>query len=209
MSRPALPRASSAMSGFFFCGSIDDPVAYASASRTNPNSSVDHSTISSPMRERCSCVSVAANSASATKSRSETASSEFWNVAAEPELGRDERGIERQARAGERARAERRACRLGRGNPANGRRRGPTPRSARAGGARAAPAARAASGCKPGSETSVASRARRSSTSCNAVDPCRSARGLRAARRAGGRARPGRCGCGRCAAWRRSRPRSP
>ena len=27
MSRPALPRASSAMSGFFFCGSIDDPVA--------------------------------------------------------------------------------------------------------------------------------------------------------------------------------------
>ena len=39
MSRPALPRASSAMSGFFFCGSIDEPVLYASARRRNPNSS--------------------------------------------------------------------------------------------------------------------------------------------------------------------------
>ena len=37
--RPALPRASSAMSGFFFCGSIDEPVLYASARRRNPNSS--------------------------------------------------------------------------------------------------------------------------------------------------------------------------
>ena len=27
MSRPALPRASSATSGFFFCGMIDEPVA--------------------------------------------------------------------------------------------------------------------------------------------------------------------------------------
>ena len=58
ISRPALPRASSAMSGFFFCGSIDEPVEYASARRRKPNSSVDHSTISSPRRERCTCVSV-------------------------------------------------------------------------------------------------------------------------------------------------------
>ena len=50
--RPALPRASSAMSGFFFCGSIDDPVLYASASRRKPNSSLDQSTISSPRREQ-------------------------------------------------------------------------------------------------------------------------------------------------------------
>ena len=56
MSRPALPRASSAMSGFFFCGSIDEPVLYASARRRKPNSSLDHSTISSPRRERCTCV---------------------------------------------------------------------------------------------------------------------------------------------------------
>ena len=96
------------MSGFFFCGSIDDPVAYASASRTKPNSSVDHSTISSPMRERCTCVSAATKSASATKSRSPTASSELSNDRGELELGRDRRRVERQARTGERARAERR-----------------------------------------------------------------------------------------------------
>ncbi len=44
-----------------------------------PNSSLDQSTTSSPMRERCTWLSAAANSASATKSRSETASSEFSN----------------------------------------------------------------------------------------------------------------------------------
>ena len=33
MRRPALPRASSAMSGFFFCGMIDDPVEKASSQR--------------------------------------------------------------------------------------------------------------------------------------------------------------------------------
>ena len=36
MRRPALPRASSATSGFFFCGSIDEPVPYASARRHEP-----------------------------------------------------------------------------------------------------------------------------------------------------------------------------
>ena len=108
MSRPALPRASSAMSGFFFCGSIDEPVAYASARRMKPNSSVDHSTISSPRRDRCTWVSAATNSASATKSRSETASSEFSNGRAKLERGRDRRRVERQARTRERARAERR-----------------------------------------------------------------------------------------------------
>ena len=34
MRRPALPRASSATSGFFFCGMIDDPVEYESSSVT-------------------------------------------------------------------------------------------------------------------------------------------------------------------------------
>ena len=72
------------MSGFFFCGSIDDPVAKASGSFMKPNSSLDQSTISSPMRERCTWVSAAAKSASATKSRSETASSEFSNRCAKP-----------------------------------------------------------------------------------------------------------------------------
>ena len=34
MSRPVLPRVSSATSGFFFCGMIDDPVDQASAKVT-------------------------------------------------------------------------------------------------------------------------------------------------------------------------------
>ena len=45
--------------------------------RQKPNSSVDHSTISSPRRERCTPSSARSKSASATKSRSDTASSEF------------------------------------------------------------------------------------------------------------------------------------
>jgi hypothetical protein len=49
---PALPRASSATSGFSFCGIIDDPVAAASGRFAKPNSAVAHSTISSPIRER-------------------------------------------------------------------------------------------------------------------------------------------------------------
>ena len=58
MSRPALPRASSAMSGFFFCGSIDEPVLYASARRRKPNSSLrpQHDLLAEPrqvhLRER-------------------------------------------------------------------------------------------------------------------------------------------------------------
>ena len=86
MTRPALPRTSSATSGFFFCGIIDDPVANASGSRRNPNSLDDHSTISSPRRDRCTWASAAANTASATKSRSETASSEFSNRRANPSV---------------------------------------------------------------------------------------------------------------------------
>ena len=50
---PALPRASSATSGFSFCGMIDEPVPLSSASRANPNSLVVHNTSSSPIRDRC------------------------------------------------------------------------------------------------------------------------------------------------------------
>ena len=49
---PALPRESSATSGFRFCGIIDDPVAASSGRRANPNSDDDQSTSSSPIRER-------------------------------------------------------------------------------------------------------------------------------------------------------------
>ena len=51
--RPILPRVSSAKSGFFFCGMIDEPVAKLSESVTKPNSVVDHKMISSHRRDRC------------------------------------------------------------------------------------------------------------------------------------------------------------
>src|SRR2546430_15258361 len=73
ISRPLLPRASSAMSGFFFCGMIDDPVANASSSSTQPNSGVAQSTISSPNRDRGTPTSAATKRNPATKSPSETA----------------------------------------------------------------------------------------------------------------------------------------
>ena len=49
--RGAFARRSSAASGFFFWGIIDDPVAHASASRRTPNSSDAHRTTSSARRE--------------------------------------------------------------------------------------------------------------------------------------------------------------
>ena len=51
--RGALARSSSAASGFFFWGMIDEPLVHASGSSTKPNSSVDHRTSSAPRRERC------------------------------------------------------------------------------------------------------------------------------------------------------------
>ena len=44
---------SSAKSGFFFWGMMDDPVENASDNVMNPNSEVDHNTISSARRDRC------------------------------------------------------------------------------------------------------------------------------------------------------------
>ncbi len=51
--RGAFARRSSAASGFFFCGMIDEPLDHASLRVTNPNSSLAHSTISAPRRLRC------------------------------------------------------------------------------------------------------------------------------------------------------------
>ena len=51
--RGALARSSSAASGFFFWGMIDEPLVHASGSSTKPNSCEDHSTSSAPRRERC------------------------------------------------------------------------------------------------------------------------------------------------------------
>ena len=74
MTRPLLPRASSATSAFFFCGISDDPVAWLSGRLANPNSALDQSTSSSPRREQWTMVSAQAAVISTAKSRSATAS---------------------------------------------------------------------------------------------------------------------------------------
>ena len=51
--RGALPRSSSAASGFFFWGMMLEPEAKESGSSQKPNSWLDQSTISEPSRERC------------------------------------------------------------------------------------------------------------------------------------------------------------
>ena len=77
MMRPVLARTSSAASGLRFCGMIDEPVVKRSDSSAKPASGDVQITISSAKRDRCMEVMAAAASASSTKSRSETASSEF------------------------------------------------------------------------------------------------------------------------------------
>ena len=84
MSRPALPRASSATSGFFFCGMIDEPVEKESSSVTKPNSCVFHTMISSPMRERSTPVCAQTKENSATTSRAAVPSIEFSTIPAKP-----------------------------------------------------------------------------------------------------------------------------
>ncbi len=75
--RPVLARTSSAASGLRFCGMIDEPVVNRSDSSSRPASGEVQITISSAKRDRCTAVIDAAASVSSTKSRSDTASSEF------------------------------------------------------------------------------------------------------------------------------------
>ncbi len=77
MTRPALPRTSSATSGLRFCGMIDEPVEKASPTRANPNSLEAHRTISSPRRDRVVDRIAAADRNSRAKSREATASMEL------------------------------------------------------------------------------------------------------------------------------------
>ncbi len=77
MTPPVFPRTSSAISGFFFWGMIDEPVVYLSSISTNPNSGDDHMTNSSQSEDRCTDVIEAQNESSVTKSRSLTESMEF------------------------------------------------------------------------------------------------------------------------------------
>src|SRR5215216_7545957 len=63
---------------------IDEPDAQASETSQKPNSSLDHSTISAPRRDRWVAHVDAAARKSSTKSRLETASIEFGATAANP-----------------------------------------------------------------------------------------------------------------------------
>ncbi len=81
ISRPDLPRASSAMSGFFFCGMIEEPVEKASCSVTKENSFVFQMMTSSAIRDRSIPIMAVTKANSATKSRDAVPSIE---LAAEP-----------------------------------------------------------------------------------------------------------------------------
>ena len=72
-----MPRASSATSGFFFCGMMLDPVEYESCRVTNENSFVAQITTSSASREMSTAVIAQTNENSATKSRDAVPSIEF------------------------------------------------------------------------------------------------------------------------------------
>ena len=81
---PDLPRINSVISGFFFCGIMDEPVEKASSNSTNLNSQEHHSTISSEKRERCTIKMESAAANSIQKSRSETLSREFCIAPVKP-----------------------------------------------------------------------------------------------------------------------------
>ena len=59
MTEPVLPLTSSAMSGFFFWGMMEDPVVYLSSISTNPNSWDDQRTSSSQREDRWMAVCAA------------------------------------------------------------------------------------------------------------------------------------------------------
>ena len=80
----ALARTSSIVSGFFFCGMIEEVEQYASSRTTNPTSGEDQSTSSSASRLAPDIRTAPAESASRAKSRPETASMEFSRTPEKP-----------------------------------------------------------------------------------------------------------------------------
>ena len=89
MTRALLPRTSSATSGFFFCGMIDEPVQYASPNSMKSNCADIQRINSSLMRDRCTMSNAAAAMNSIQKSRSLTASMEFSQIASKPSSSAD------------------------------------------------------------------------------------------------------------------------
>ena len=108
ITRPVLARTSSAASGLRFCGMIEEPVVNLSDRRDLAASGEVQITISSASRDRCTAAIDAAASVSMTKSRSDTASSEFAAGRSKPKRLRGHLAVERKRGAGERGGAERR-----------------------------------------------------------------------------------------------------
>ena len=81
---PLLPRTSSAISGFFFCGMMEEPVENASSSSTNLNSQLHHMIISSEKRLRCTMMIESAEANSMQKSLSDTPSRELLVIRSKP-----------------------------------------------------------------------------------------------------------------------------
>ena len=86
--RPVLPRISSATSGFFFCGMMEEPVAKPSSSSMNWNSALAQRITSSQKRERCIMEMAALERYSSRKSRSATPSSELFVIWEKPSNSR-------------------------------------------------------------------------------------------------------------------------
>ena len=72
------------MSGFFFCGMMDEPVEKESDSVTNLNSQLHHRQISSLKRDRCIIRMDRSLISSSAKSRSDTPSMEFMQIPLKP-----------------------------------------------------------------------------------------------------------------------------
>ena len=77
ITRPVLPRTSSAASGLRFCGIMLEPVVQRSGSRTKPKGADIQMMISSASRDRCMAAIAAADRNSSRLSRSDTESSEL------------------------------------------------------------------------------------------------------------------------------------
>ena len=82
--RPDLPRASSAISGFFFWGMIDEPVDHESCRVANPNSFDVHRHTSSPRRDKCTPMSAVTRETPRRSRGRDTASIEFAAAVANP-----------------------------------------------------------------------------------------------------------------------------
>ena len=102
-----MPRASSATSGFFFWGSIELPVAKRSSSVAKPNSDVDQSTSSSPIRDRWTPSERDAEEELGDEVAVRDRVEAVLERRGEAQLAGGDRRVDRQRAAGERARPER------------------------------------------------------------------------------------------------------